>query len=78
MLNAMYQLNHRVAFKEKKGQYAVYVQYHLYFFSDISARFFEKILQGKWDEVPEDFIEFLKTKKIIGEQIDEKVTVYRK
>lgn len=49
---------------EHDGVYAVYCNYHIFFFKGIAAQYFNKVIHNEKD-VPESFLSFLIDKEII-------------
>lgn len=69
-----YILNPVLSFREKNSSYALFINYNLFIFQDISYRLFKSILdslanseciEDRFHYVPNSFIEFLKHNKIL-------------
>lgn len=51
---------------ERDGVYAVYCNYHIYFFKGIAAQYFNNVIWNRAD-VPKSFLTFLIEKEILCE-----------
>lgn len=64
----MYKINSNISYIEKNGIFAVYGNYNLYFFKDISAKLFKMVIENRYSTVPNDFREYLIKKQILSKE----------